>query len=99
VGVQEVRWDRSVTEPAGEYTFSYGKENENHELGTGLFVHKRIISAVKTGLIWLRIRTSGGLLCIPCSIKRGKFLDKLSAYQLTKKESTPWRYFSTNYYW
>jgi exonuclease III len=25
VGVQEVRWDRGGTEPAGEYTFFYGK--------------------------------------------------------------------------
>jgi hypothetical protein len=47
VGIWEVRWDRGGTEPAAEYTFFYGKGNENHELGTGFFVHKRIISAVK----------------------------------------------------
>jgi exonuclease III len=47
VGLQEVRWVGSGTEPAGEYTFVYGKGNENHELGTGFCVHKRIISAVK----------------------------------------------------
>jgi hypothetical protein len=31
VGVQEVRWEGSGTAPAGEYTFFYGKGNENHE--------------------------------------------------------------------
>jgi hypothetical protein len=47
VGVQEVRWEGGGTEPAGEYTLFYGKGNENHELGTGSFVHKRILSEVK----------------------------------------------------
>jgi exonuclease III len=47
VGVQEVRWDNDGTEPAGEYIFFYGKGNENHELGTGFFVHKRIISGIE----------------------------------------------------
>jgi hypothetical protein len=36
-----------AAEPASEYTFFYGKGNENHELGTGVFVHKRFISAVR----------------------------------------------------
>jgi hypothetical protein len=49
VGVQV-----SGTEPAGEYTFFYGKGNGNHELGTGVFVHKRIMSAVK-GVEFVRL--------------------------------------------
>jgi exonuclease III len=42
VEVQEVRWEGSGTEPAGEYTFFYGKGNEKYELGTGFFVHKQL---------------------------------------------------------
>jgi hypothetical protein len=40
VEVKEIRWDKGGTEPAGEYTFLYGKGNENYELGTG-FLYKR----------------------------------------------------------
>jgi hypothetical protein len=47
VRVQEVRWEGSGTTLAGGYTLSYGKGNENRELGTCSVVHKRIISAVK----------------------------------------------------
>jgi hypothetical protein len=47
VGVQEVRWDKGGTEPADNYTFFYGNRNTDHHLGTGFFIHKRIILAIK----------------------------------------------------
>jgi hypothetical protein len=47
VGVQEVRWEGGATELEREYKYFYGKGNKNHELGTGFFRHKRIISTVK----------------------------------------------------
>jgi hypothetical protein len=35
VGIQEVRCNRGGNEAGDEYTFFYGKGNENHEVGTG----------------------------------------------------------------
>jgi hypothetical protein len=46
VGVQEVRWEGSVTEPAGEYIFFFGKRHGNDEL-LEFFVHKRIMLTVE----------------------------------------------------
>ena len=47
VGVQVVRWDREGTIRAGLYIFFYGNGDENDKLGTGVFVHDRILSAFK----------------------------------------------------
>jgi hypothetical protein len=47
VGVKEVRWDKSCTEPADDYTFLSGNGNADHHLGTGFSVQKGTISAVR----------------------------------------------------
>jgi exonuclease III len=45
VGVQEVRWETGGTERAEDYTFFCGQGIGDHQLGTGFFVQKRIVSA------------------------------------------------------
>jgi hypothetical protein len=47
-GIQEVSWNKRGAEPSEEHTYFYGNGNENYELGTSTFVHKRIVAAVKS---------------------------------------------------
>jgi hypothetical protein len=47
LGVQEVRWEKEGSVRAKDYTFFNGQGNGDHQLETGSFVHKRIVSAVR----------------------------------------------------
>jgi hypothetical protein len=47
VDAQEVIWEKGGTERAEDYIFFYGQGNGDHQLGTGFFVHKRNLSAVR----------------------------------------------------
>ena len=47
VGVQEIRWDEGGTVRAGVYNFFMEKEMNYQQLGTGVFVYHRILSAVQ----------------------------------------------------
>jgi hypothetical protein len=47
LGVKEVRWDKRGIVRSGDYNFLYGKGNEIHQLETGCFVHRRIVSSFR----------------------------------------------------
>jgi hypothetical protein len=47
VRVQGIRWEKGGTERAEDYTFFCGQGKGDHQLGTGFFVRKRIVSAVR----------------------------------------------------
>jgi hypothetical protein len=48
VRIEGVRWEKGGTVGARDYNFFYGKGNQNHQLGKGLFVHHKIVSADNT---------------------------------------------------
>jgi hypothetical protein len=47
VGVQEVRWEKGGNKRAQDYIFFCGEGNDDNQLETVFFVHKRIVSAVR----------------------------------------------------
>jgi len=47
VGAQEVRLGKESRLSAGDYIFFCGKENENHQLGTGFFLDHKTVSEIK----------------------------------------------------
>jgi len=47
MGVQKVRWDKGGTVKAGDSIFSMEMKRKS-SIGNKIFVHRRIVSAVKT---------------------------------------------------
>jgi hypothetical protein len=47
VGVREIRWEKGGTERAEDCTFFYGQGSGDNQLGTGFFIHKRMVSVVR----------------------------------------------------
>jgi hypothetical protein len=47
VGIHEIRKEKRNTVRAEDYSLFSGGENANHQLGTGLLVHKEIIIALR----------------------------------------------------
>jgi hypothetical protein len=68
MGVQEVEWEKSGSERAEDHTVLHGEGNGDHQLGTGFFVHKRIVWA-RRRVVFISDRMSYMILsCRWCSI-------------------------------
>jgi hypothetical protein len=78
------------TEPAGEYTYIYGKGNENHELELS-FVHKGIISTVR----WLSLLVMSYIILIGCwfrIIVKNVMSQQAKIYDVRDSTDFVWRF-------
>ena len=94
MGLKEVRWDKEGTVRAGDYNFFYWKGKENHQLGTGFFVHHRIVSAGK----WVEFLSDR----TPYIVLRGRWFNiiVLNIHYLLSDEILRYAYYSiiSNYF-